>query len=82
MPLRERVMMDRLGLKRPSDATSEILQNDAAHARIIRGFFGVNWEDPQLYHIVLNTGSVPVEVLWRSARVSTRAANDDLTGCA
>ena len=29
--------------------------------RTIRGFFGVNWEDPQLYHVVLNTGSVPVE---------------------
>jgi osmotically-inducible protein OsmY len=39
----------------------EILQNDAAHARIMRGFFGVNWEDPQLYHVVLNTGAVPVD---------------------
>jgi hypothetical protein len=61
MPSRERVMAERLGLKSPSEATSEILQNDAAHARIMRGFFGVNWEDPQLYHIVLNTGSVPVD---------------------
>jgi cytidylate kinase len=61
MPFRERVMMQRLGLKNPSEATSEILKNDAAHARTIRGFFGVNWEDPQLYHVVLNTGSVPVE---------------------
>jgi cytidylate kinase len=61
MPFRERVMVERLGLKSPSDATSEILQSDAAHARIIRGFFGVNWEDPQLYHVVLNTGSVPVD---------------------
>jgi cytidylate kinase len=61
MASRERVMMERLGLKSPSEATSEILQNDAAHARIMRGFFGVNWEDPQLYHLVLNTGSVPVD---------------------
>ena len=61
MPSRERVMMERLGLKSPSEATSEILQNDAAHARIMRGFFGVNWEDPQLYHVVLNTGAVPVD---------------------
>ena len=61
MPFRERVMAERLGLKSPGDATSEILQNDAAHARIIRGFFGVNWEDPLLYHVVLNTGSVPVD---------------------
>ena len=61
MPSRERVMVERLGLKSPSETTSEILQNDAAHARIMRGFFGVNWEDPQLYHVVLNTGSVPVD---------------------
>ena len=61
MASRERVMMERLGLKNPSEATNEILQNDAAHARIMRGFFGVNWEDPQLYHVVLNTASVPVD---------------------
>jgi hypothetical protein len=54
-------MMERLGLKSPSETTSEILQNDVAHARIIRGFFSVNWEDPLLYHVVLNTGSVPVD---------------------
>ena len=28
----------------------------------MRSSFGVNWEDPQLYHVVLNTGSVPVDV--------------------
>ena len=61
LPSRERVMAERLGLKSPSETTSEILQNDAAHARIMRGSFGVNWEDPQLYHLVLNTGSVPVD---------------------
>ena len=61
MPSRERVMMERLGLKSASEVTSEILQNDAAHARTMRGFFGVNWEDPQLYHVVLNTGSVPAD---------------------
>ena len=61
MPSRERVMMERLGLKSASEVTSAILQNDAAHARTMRGFFGVNWEDPQLYHVVLNTGSVPAD---------------------
>ena len=61
MPSRERVMVERLGLKSPSEAMREILQNDAAHARIMRGFLGVNWEDPQLYHVVLNTGAVPVD---------------------
>jgi cytidylate kinase len=61
MPFRERVMAERLGLKAPSETTSDILQNDAAHARIMRGYFRVNWEAPELYHLVLNTGSVPVD---------------------
>jgi cytidylate kinase len=69
MPFRERVIMERLGLKDASEARNEIEQNDAAHARIMRGFFRVNWEDPQLYHIVLNTGSVPVETCVRTVRL-------------
>jgi cytidylate kinase len=69
MPSRERVMAERLGLKSPGEATSEILQNDAAHARIMRGFFGVNWEDPQIYHLVLNTGSVPIDACVKIVRL-------------
>ncbi len=49
-------MMERVGLKDPSEARREIERSDAAHSRIMRGFFGVNWEDPLLYHVVLNTG--------------------------
>jgi cytidylate kinase len=69
MPFRERVMAERLGLKSPSETTSDILQNDAAHARIMRGHFRVNWEDPQLYHVVLNTGSVPVDACVKIVRL-------------
>src|SRR5215471_9082251 len=69
MPSRERVMAERLGLKSPAEATSEILQNDAAHARIMRGFFGVNWEDPQIYHLVLNTGNVPIDACVKIVRL-------------
>ena len=61
MPFRERVIMERLELKDASEARREIEQNDAAHSGLMRGFFGVNWEDPQLYHVVLNTGSVPAD---------------------
>jgi hypothetical protein len=69
MPFRERVMAERLGLKSPSETTSDILQNDATHARIMRGHFRVNWEDPQLYHVVLNTGSVPVDACVKIVRL-------------
>jgi cytidylate kinase len=71
MPFRERVIMERLELKDASEARSEIEQSDAAHARIMRGFFRVNWEDPQLYHVVLNTGSVPVDTCVRIVRLLT-----------
>src|SRR5256886_3237670 len=71
MPFRERVIMKRLELKEASEARHEIEQNDAAHARIMRGFFRVNWEDPQLYHVVLNTGSVPVDTCVRIVRLLT-----------
>ena len=69
MPFRERVIMERLGLKNASEARNEIEQNDAAHARIMRGLFGVNWEVPQLYHVVLNTGGVPVDTCVRIVRL-------------
>ncbi|NJO32215.1 MAG: cytidylate kinase-like family protein [Rhodospirillales bacterium] len=71
MPFRERVIMERLGLKDPSEATKEILQSDAAHSRIMQSFFGVNWENPQLYHVVLNTGCVPVDTCVRAVRLLT-----------
>jgi hypothetical protein len=71
MPFRERVIMQRLELKDASEARREIEQNDAAHARIMQGIFRVNWEDPQLYHVVLNTGSVPVDTCVRIVRLLT-----------
>jgi cytidylate kinase len=71
MPFRERVIMERLELKDVSEARREIEHNDAAHARIMQGFFRVNWEDPQLYHVVLNTGSVPVATCVRILRLLT-----------
>jgi cytidylate kinase len=69
MPFRERIITQRLGLKEASEARREIEQSDAAHARIMRSFFGVNWENPLLYHLVLNTGSVPVETCVRIVRL-------------
>jgi cytidylate kinase len=69
MPFRERVIMERMGLEDAAEARSEIERNDAAHAGIMRGMFGVNWENPLLYHVVLNTGSVPVETCVRTIRL-------------
>jgi cytidylate kinase len=35
--------------------------NDAASADYLRNFFGVDWADPLLYHLVINTGKVSLE---------------------
>jgi hypothetical protein len=58
---RERVMMERLGLTDATAARREIERSDAAHTAIVRSFFGVDWQNPLLYHLVLNTASVPIE---------------------
>jgi cytidylate kinase len=60
MGFRERVMTQRLGLEAAA-ARREIDRSDAAHAAIVRSFFGVDWQNPLIYHLVLNTGSVPIE---------------------
>lgn len=61
MAFRERVMMERLGIKEASAVRGEIERNDAAHARTIHGLFGLDWQDPLNYHLVLNAESVPIE---------------------
>ena len=71
MAFRERVMMDRLGHKEPSVVRGEIEKSDAAHSELTRRFFNGNWEDPQHYHIVLNTGSIPPDTCVRSIRLLT-----------
>ena len=71
MAFREQVMMQRLGIADASIVRREIEQSDAAHARIMQGYFGVDWKDPLLYHIVLNTGSIPVESCVRTLRLLT-----------
>jgi cytidylate kinase len=69
MAFRERVMMERLGLNDAGVARREIERNDAAHAGIVRGFFGVDWQNPLLYHLVLNTASLPVETCVKVVRL-------------
>ncbi len=69
MEFRVRVMMQRLGMDDASVARREIEQNDAAHSRVTQSLFGVKWEDPLLYHMVLNTSNVPTETCVRTLRL-------------
>jgi cytidylate kinase len=60
MAHREGVLMERLGLKDAGVARREIERNDAAHNGTMQKLFGIDWTDPSLYAIVLNTARVPV----------------------
>lgn len=69
MAFRERTMMKRLGTDDRGMVRREIERSDAAHEQTISGFFGVDWTAPELYHLVLNTQSIPVETCVRALRL-------------
>jgi cytidylate kinase len=60
MLFRERVLIERLGDGIAANARLEIERSDAAHNGTMQKLFGIDWEDPSLYAIVLNTARVPV----------------------
>jgi len=61
MQFREQVLMQRLGIKDPLLARHEIEGNDMAHNGTMQKMFGIDWTDPSLYTIALNTARVPVK---------------------
>ena len=61
MDFRERVLMQRLAIKDRTLARQEIEGNDRAHNRTMQKLFAIDWTDPSLYDLVLNTARVPVK---------------------
>lgn len=55
MDLRIRKLMERTGLEDESRVLKELRANDAAHARVVRGLFDLDWENPLSYDLVINT---------------------------
>ena len=43
------------------EATQRILASDGARAEFLRRYYGVNWLDPQLYDLVVNTGQITIQ---------------------
>jgi CMP/dCMP kinase len=43
------------------DAQEIITERDTASADYVRLFYGINWADTSLYHVVLNTGKMSIE---------------------
>jgi cytidylate kinase len=62
-PMKVRVerMMERLNTDDEEFVTSEIKLSEEAHGAITRRHFGVSWQDPEQYDLVLNTERVSIE---------------------
>ncbi|HRN88457.1 cytidylate kinase family protein [Hyphomicrobium sp.] len=60
MSYRERVVMERQGLPDLSAARREIERHDFAHNGTMEQMFGIDWSDPTLYSLVLNTARMPI----------------------
>src|SRR3954470_11568502 len=58
--LRKKRMMQRLGTDDGEQVADEIRLNDEAHSAIVRRHFGVQWNEPEHYDIVLNTKRLTV----------------------
>ncbi|MBC7233995.1 MAG: cytidylate kinase-like family protein [Chloroflexi bacterium] len=43
------------------EAAQRILASDQARAEYLRRYYGVNWLDPQLYDLVINTGRISIQ---------------------
>ncbi len=72
---RERVLMDRLGISDRAVARREIERNDSAHNGTMQRLFGIDWHDPELYALVLNTARIPVsECIDHIARIAESSA--------
>jgi cytidylate kinase len=62
-PYEARVATLKARVKRPDDAKikQEIAFSDEAHGAIMRRHFGVEYSDPSLYHLVLDTSVTPID---------------------
>jgi cytidylate kinase len=59
LSIRTEVIMARHGLDK-REAQHRVRASDHARSDYLRRYHGVHWLDPTLYHLVINTGRVPV----------------------
>lgn len=82
LPRRVEKLMRSEGLTQ-REATQRILASDGARADYLRRYYGVNWLDPQLYDLVINTGRTSIQtaiqlvVLAQVQRVVTEVQASD-----
>jgi hypothetical protein len=61
MKQRVETMKERLGTTDKDFVINEIRLSEEAHAAITRRHFGINWQEPENYDLVLNTERVSVQ---------------------
>ncbi len=75
MDFREKVLMDRVGIASRAEAAREIIRNDEAHNGTMQRLFGIDWTDPSLYALTLNTARIPIaDCVEQIARAAESAA--------
>ncbi len=66
----------------PQVALQRAHESDRDRAGYLRSYYGVDWHDPDLYDLIINTGRIPladaVELVVVAARARARAAGEDL----
>jgi cytidylate kinase len=60
----------------PQAARAQIEDSDRFRADYLQRFYGVRWDDPTLYHLIINTGQIPLET---SAEVVCAAVRNPST---
>jgi CMP/dCMP kinase len=58
---KEKIVSAHLDHQYQARAKDIVAQRDAASADYIQTFYAAHWDDPLLYHLVLNTGKMPIE---------------------
>ena len=59
--VRVRNMMERLGSPDRATIEKEMRMSEEAHTAIVRRHFGIDWHDPEHYHLVLSTANLSIE---------------------
>ncbi len=75
-PLEDRLQRVRAQFKLKRRPASEMIEaRDEASAEYVRTFYKVNWSDPTLYHMVINTGKLGLEASARLIAEAVRLLN-------
>ncbi len=77
-PLERRiqVVMERQNLRTRKEARELIQKSDRRRAAYLRDNYQINWDDPTLYHVIVNTGRTSLESAARIIQHSVNALGD------